>query len=146
MLCKRSYEKEKDLPQKTNFVCRRLYGHNLNKYPNKKTSVYASTLNLGKTGKRIIEKYMKNNEKNEKICKEKEEFIYKFYHSKPPLECNTWKFSNHIIKEFSRPPIDKVHSFAHEIKPKPKYMTKPFRRPKETGDYFDKNIYLNYNN
>ena len=45
-----------------------------------------------------------------------------------------------IIKEFSRPPSDKIHSFANIIKTKPQYMTKPFRRPKENGDYFDKNL------
>ena len=33
MLCKRSYQKEKELPQRKNFVCRKLYGYNLNKYP-----------------------------------------------------------------------------------------------------------------
>ena len=69
-------------------------------------------MNLGKSGKRIIEKYMKDNEKNEKMFKEKEDFIYKFYHSKPPLECNTWKFSNHFIKEIRRPPINKIYSFS----------------------------------
>lgn len=83
---------------------------------------------------------MKDNDKKEKILKEKDDFIFKYFHSKPTLECNSWKFSNHIIKEFSRPPVDKVYSFAIDIKPKPKYMTKPFRRPKENGDYFDKNI------
>ena len=141
MLCKRSYEKERDLPLKKNFVCRKLYGYNFNRYPNIKTSIDATILDLGKNGKKIISKYMKDNEKNEKMFKEKEDFLYKFYHSKPPLECNTWKFSNHIIKEFSRPPCDKIHSFAKEIKPNPKYMTKPFRRPKENGDYFDKNLF-----
>ena len=140
MLCKRSYQKEKELPQKKNFVCRKLYGYNINKYPNIKTSIYASTLNLGKTGKKLISKYMEDNEKNEKIFKEKEDFINKYYLSKPSLEYNTWKFSNHIIKEFSRPSIDKIHSFAKEIKPNPKYMAKPFRRPKDNGDYFDKNL------
>lgn len=140
LLCKRSYEKTVDLPQNKIFVCRRLYGHNINKYPNIKTSIDASTINLGKNGKRIISKFMNDNEDKEKIIKEKEDFIYKYIHSKPPLEYNTWKFSNHIIKEFSRCPADKVHSFAAEIKPKPSYLAKPFRRPKEYGDYFDKNI------
>ena len=141
MLCKKSYEKEKDLPLKKNFICRKLHGYNFNKYPNIKKSMYESTLNLGKNGKRIILKYLKDNEKREKICKEKEEFIRNYCHSKPPIECNTWKYSNHIIKEFSRPPVDKVHSFAIRNTAKPKYMTKPFRRPKDNGDYFDKNIY-----
>jgi len=139
-LCKRSYEKEVDLPQKKNFVCRRLFGHNINRYPNMKSSLFDSIVNLDKNGKRIIGKYIKDNEKREKILKEKDDYIFKYLHSKPPVEYNTWKYSNHIIKEFSRPPVDKVHSFAADIKPTPKYMTKPFRRPKENGDYFDKNI------
>ena len=141
MFCKKSYEKEKDLPFKTNFVCRKLHGYNLNKNPNIKKSLYDSTLNLGKFGKKMILKNIKNYEKKEKIFKEKENFIYNYCHSKPRVICNSWKFSNHIIKEFSRPPLDKIYSFAVDDKSKPKYMTKPFRRPKDNGDYFDKNIY-----
>ena len=139
-LCKRSYEKEIDLPQKKNFVCRKLFGQNINRYPNIKSTLFDSIANLDKNGKRILGKYIKDNEKREKKLKEKDDYIFKYLHSKPPVEYNTWKYSNHIIKEFSRPPIDKVHSFAADIKPQPKYMTKPFRRPKENGDYFDKNI------
>ena len=56
MLCKRSYEKERDLPQKKNFVCRKLYGYNFNRYPNIKTSIDATILDLGKNGKKIISK------------------------------------------------------------------------------------------
>ena len=44
--------------------------------------------------------------------KEKDEYIYKYYHSKPYYERNQWKFSNNIIKEFSRPPADKIHIFS----------------------------------
>ena len=140
MLCKRSYEKEDELPQRKNFICRKLFGYDLNKYPNIKTNVYSSTINLGNDGKRIIKKFMKDNEKKEKILKDKDDYIFKYFHSKHRPEYNTWKYSNHIIKEFSRPPIDKIYSFAMDIKPKPKYMTKPFRRPKINGDYFDKNL------
>ena len=64
-----------------------------------------------------------------------------YYHSKPHYEFNPWKFSNHIIKEFNRPPADKIHIFCSDIKDKPKYITKPFRRPKIYGDYFEKNIF-----
>ena len=85
---------------------------------------------------------MKDNEEKEKIIKKKKDFLFEYFHSKPKYKSNPWKFSNHIIKEFSRPPNDKIHSFAIStiIKAKPKYMTKPFRRPKENGDYFDKNL------
>ena len=136
-LCKRSYEKETELPQKSNFVCRKLYGHNIDKYPNIKKDIYTSILDLGKEGKRIISKYIKDNDEKEKKIKEKEDFIYKYFHSKPPVEYNPWKFSNHIIKEFCQTPVDNVHSFSHPLEPKPKYMVKPFRRPKDNGDYFE---------
>ena len=139
-LCKRSYEKEINLPQKKNFVCRKLFGHYINKYPNIKQSFDSSILNLDKDGKKIISNNIKDNEEKEKKLKEKDNFIFKYLHSKPPVEYNPWKFSNHIIKHFSIAPVDNVYSFSNEFKPKPKNMLKPFRRPKDYGDYFDTNI------
>ena len=73
--------------------------------------------------------------------KEKDDYLYKYYHSKPIFEINQWKSSAHSIKEFSRPDIDKIHSYSIDVKPKPKYMTKPLRRPKIYSDYFDKKIF-----
>ena len=141
MLCKKSYEKEKELPQKKDFVCRNLSGDYINKYPNIRSSLTPPNVKLGKIGKRIISYYIKNNNKNEKIMNEKDEYLYKYYHSKPYFESNPWKFSNHIIKEFNKVIIDKINSYSLEIQEKPKYMVKPFRRPKIYGDYFDKNVY-----
>ena len=91
-------------------------------------------------GKRIILKFIKDNEEKDKIIEEKKDFINKYFNSKPPGNYNPWKFSNHIIKEFCKTPVDKVYSFSHMMEPKPNYMTKPFRRPKVNGDYFDNNI------
>ena len=141
VLSKRRYEKEVDLPQKHNFVCRKLYGDNINKYPNSKQSLNELTFNCGRNGKRIFLKSLKDIEEREKIIKEKENFIYNYYHSRQPVKINPWKFSNHIIKEFSISPVDKVHSFSHPMEPKPKYLNSPFRRPKENGDYFNRIIY-----
>lgn len=141
-LCRRSYEKEIDLPQRKNFVCRKLYGSFINEYPNTKLPLTPSTVKLGKIGKRIISYYTKDNDKKEKIMKEKDDYLYKYYHSKPIFESNPWKSSFHSIKEFSRPEIDKIYSHSIDLKSKPKYMTKPFRRPKIYGDYFDKKIYF----
>ena len=141
MLCRKSYEKEKELPQKKDFVCRKLSGDYINKYPNIRSSLTPPNVKLGKIGKRIISYYIKNNNKNEKIMNEKDEYLYKYYHSKPYFESNPWKFSNHIIKEFNKVIIDKINSYSLEIQEKPKYMVKPFRRPKIYGDYFDKNVY-----
>ena len=77
MLCKKSYEKEKELPQKKNFVCRKLSGDYINKYPNIRSSLTPPNVKLGKIGKRIISYYNKNNNKNEKIMREKDDFLYK---------------------------------------------------------------------
>ena len=84
---------------------------------------------------------MKINDDREKILKEKDDLMYNYLHSKPPVKYNPWKFSNRIIKEFSRCPSDKVHSFAKDKLPKPNYLAEPFRRPKIYGDYFAKNVY-----
>ena len=141
MLCKKSYEKEKELPQKKDFVCRKLSSDYINKYPKIRSSLTPPNVKLGKIGKRIISYYIKNNNKNEKIMNEKDEYLYKYYHSKPYFESNPWKFSNHIIKEFNKVIIDKINSYSLDVQEKPKYMVKPFRRPKIYGDYFDKNVY-----
>ena len=50
----------------------------------------------------------------EKLLRKTEDNFFAYKHSKPPLELNTWKFSNHEIKIFSTPPLDKVHSFRVE--------------------------------
>ena len=141
MLCRKSYEKENELPQKKDFVCRKLSSDYINKYPNIRSSLTPPNVKLGKIGKRIISYYIKNNNKNEKIMNEKDEYLYKYYHSKPYFESNPWKFSNHIIKEFNKVIIDKINSYSLDVQEKPKYMVKPFRRPKIYGDYFDKNVY-----
>ena len=78
MLCKRSYEKEKELPQKKNFVCRKLYGDYIGEYPNIKLSFSPSSVKLGKSGKKIISYYIKDNNEKEKIMKEKDDYIYKY--------------------------------------------------------------------
>jgi hypothetical protein len=113
----------------------------LGEFPNGELPFPSLSVKLGKLGKKIISYYIKDNKENEKIMNEKEEYIYKYYHSKPYFEKNHWKFSNHIIKEFSIPPLDKIHINKPEIKKNPEYKTKPFRPPKIYGDYFDKNIY-----
>ena len=84
--------------------------------------------------------FINENDKNEKQRRDEEERLYRYKHSKPPLQLNSWKFSNHVIEEFSRPKADEIHGFREKIKPKYAYNAEPFRRPKEQGDYFDKHI------
>ena len=88
---------------------------------------------------------MKKNKNKENILKENDNNVFKYMHSKPPLLLNKWKYSNHIIKNFSVPHVDKVYSFRVDKRPEPSYIAKPFRRPKDNGDYFDKNIGVFYN-
>ena len=88
----------------------------------------------------MITTSIKENKKVEKALIENENNFFEYLHSKPPLDLNKWKFSNHIIKQFSVPELDKIYSFRTDAPPKPKYMTKPFRRPKIYGDYFYKRI------
>ncbi len=71
--------------------------------------------------------------------KEEEIFIYK--HSKPPLQLNTWRCSNHQLEEFSKIPIDKVHSFTKEQKAK-FLIQEPFKRTKLNGNYFESGVKL----
>ena len=121
-------------------VCRDLIGREFNKYPNREKNIDESVKGLTLAGKTMMTKFIETNKKIENALRtnEKNFFIYK--HSKPPLELNEWKLSNHIINEFSTPKLDKIYSFRVDKKLAPKYMTKPFRRPKIYGDYFDKNI------
>ena len=95
---------------------------------------------MGKLGREVISKFIKDNQKIQRQMAKTEEEVYKYYHNKPPLRLNPWKFSNHIIKEFSIYPGDQIHSFRKEKPIKPSYMVEPFRRPKDNGDYFDPHI------
>jgi hypothetical protein len=96
--------------------------------------------NLAPFGKKLIKIFINENDKREQKMKNDEEQLYIYKHSKPPLNLNSWRFSNHIIEEFSRPKADEIYGFREKIKTKYQYNAEPFRRPKEKGDYFDKNI------
>ena len=139
-MCERSYQKVKLLPLKKDFSCRKLYNYELNKFPNNRTNLAEAMKNLSNSGQKLIKVFIDENEKREQKSKDEEERIYKYKHSKPPLQLNSWKFSNHVIEEFSRPKADEVHSFREKVKTKYQYTADPFRRPKEQGDLFDKHI------
>ena len=139
-LCQRSYQKEKLLPLKKDFICKKLWNYELNKFPNNQFTVDDAIKNLAPKGKKLIKLFINDNDKKEQKQKMEEEELYVFKHSKPPLNLNPWKFSNHVIEEFSRPKIDDVYTPKEIIKPKYQYTVDPFRRPGDHGDYFDKHI------
>ena len=98
------------------------------------------TNNLTNIGKKMMKTFINQHDAKEKKDKDEEEKLYIYKHSRPPLKLNTWKFSNHVIEEFSRPKIDDVYTPKEIIKPKYQYTVDPFRRPGDHGDYFDKHI------
>ena len=139
-LCERSYQKEKLLPLKKDFTCKKLRNYELNKFPNSKDNLTEAIQKLSPSGKKLIKIFINENDKIKKKKRDDEEKLYIYKHSKPPIQYNSWKFSNHIIEEFSRPKADEIYGFREKIKTKYQYNAEPFRRPKEKGDYFDKNI------
>lgn len=128
------------LPQKKNFICRKLLNDEINKFPEEKINKNEAIKGLSSPGKKIIRTFIGQFEKTEQKIRDDEEKLFRYKHSKPPLKINPWKYSNHAIKEFSRPKIDEVYTPRDEIKPKYAYTVEPFRRPGDHGDYFDKHI------
>jgi hypothetical protein len=68
-----------------------------------------------------------------------EQEIEKYRKSKPDPFLNPWKFSNHVMGEFSMIPADKVHSFIKEKKPKC-LIEDPFKIPSKYGNYFERDL------
>ena len=139
-LCQRSYQKEKLLPLKKDFICKKLWNYELNQFPNNQFTIDDAIKNLAPKGKKLIKLFINDNDKKEQKQKMEEEELYVFKHSKPPLNLNPWKFSNHVIEEFSRPKADEIYGYREKKKTKYAYTVDPFRRPKDQGDLFDKHI------
>lgn len=116
----RSYAKEHTFLNKRNFYCKSLIGRDFDKYPNSNKVVDDVIKGLSKRGKRLISKFIEKNKKKEEEMKKKEKNFFTYLHSKPPLILNDWKFSNHIIEEFSTPKLDKIYSFTVASMPKNK--------------------------
>lgn len=139
-LCQRSYQKEKLLPLKKDFICKKLWNYELNKFPNNQFTVDDAIKNLAPKGKKLIKLFINDNDKKEQKQKMEEEELYVFKHSKPPLNLNPWKFSNHVIGEFSKYKGDEIYGYREKPKTKYAYTVEPFRRPKDHGELFDKHI------
>ena len=93
---------------------------------------------LGDYGEKLIETFKKQNSKREKILREKEELVWKYKHSKPPIFINPWKATNHQNEYFNFVPCDKVYSFKVEKKQKNLLHSSPFLPQRRIGDYFYK--------
>ena len=127
----RGYVKSRELPQKKDMFPQRKPGDYFDDHLKDNQFICS----LGKYGEKLINTFKKQNEKMEKNLRNKEELLWEYRHSKPPLYLNPWKSNLHVKEEFSKSPADKVHSFRVERKKK-FLITDPFRIPKKDGDYF----------
>ena len=139
-LLPRSYQKEKLLPLKKDFICKKLYNYELGKYPNNQFTIDEAIKNLEPNGQNLIRIFINDNNKKEQKKRIDEEKLYEYKHSKPPLNLNPWKFSNHVMEEFSKYKADEIYGYREPKKVKYSYTVDPFRRPKDQGDLFDKHI------
>ena len=127
----RSYTKSRDLPLKRDVWPTHAVGTEFDEHLKQTKSL----ANLSVAGQKIIDKFVKDNTKNEEKMREREKEIWEYKHSKPEIQYNPWKPSNHIITEFSVPPGDKIHSFR--VEPKRKFLIQePYLVNKRDGDYF----------
>ena len=131
-LSKRSFEKIRDLPLQKDIKP----GHGVGREFDELVKDNKSLSKLSSLGQKMINKFKRENSMREKIMKTKEEELWEYRHSKPPLCLNPWKPANHVITEFSILPADKVHSFIVEKKNNNFLVQEPFRIPKKDGDYF----------
>jgi hypothetical protein len=135
-------ENDKEITLKKNVLNINLNSSN-NRYNNVYNPSNVNSLNLSSLGKQIISTFVKDNLKREEDIKKKEEELYKIHHSKhPPKEYKDWKYSNHIMEEFSKFKVDDVLSYKPEKKPKKFISDEPWRIPKKDGTFFDKDIHL----
>ena len=130
-MIQRSYQKTKELPKKIPMKCQ---SYKCDEFDNLRKN-NTNLIKLKSSGQKMIDKFIKDNLNIEKKLRENEENIWKYKHSKPPLNLNPWKPANHQIKEFSIFPGDKIHLFKVN-KPKKFLITEPYRIPKKDPDYF----------
>ena len=153
---------------KKDFVSRNLFGERFDKniYRNGYDINYAKK-GLSPTGKNVIEKFISQNMFKSNMMKKREEELYKALHSKLPKRTSIdynhidsfnlnknkgeefkikkralWKYGYKCKNEFSPLLIDKEYIFDKPKNLKYGLSQPPFRRPKEDGDYFDKDIHI----
>lgn len=143
-LIKRSYEKQSNMLDGKNFVCRNLYGEYIDKNPyGQGYDMEKASKGLSADGKRMITNFINQNIKREKDLRKKEKLLYEeiIDHKTPKNERPFWKSGLHVMEHFGPPLIDKCYKFKAPPILKYDLNQPPFRRPKNEGDYFDKDIH-----
>ena len=143
-LVKRSYEKQEDMLDGKNFVSRNLYGDYIDKNPyGHGYDLEKASKGLSYDGKRIIKTFINQNQEREKILRKNEQLLYDEMHSHKSHKDSKrfWRSGMHVMEHFGPPLIDKCYKFRAPPIIKYDVNQPPFRRPKDDGDYFDKDIY-----
>ena len=141
-LLKRSYEKQCNMLNGKIFICKSTSGEYFDKNPfGQGYDTVKASKGLSYDGKRMINNFIKQNQKREEILRIKENLVYKeVIDPKTPKNVKPlWKSGLHAMEHFGPPLIDKCYKF--KVPPIIKYIQPPFRRPKAEGDYFDKDIH-----
>ena len=142
-LVKRSYEKQCNTLDGKNFVSRKLYGDYIDKNPyGEGYNIEKASKGLSTDGKRIIKTFINQNQEREKQLRKNEQLLYDEMHShkRPQNMRPFWRSGLHVMEHFGPPLIDKCYKFRSPPIIKYDVNQPPFRRPKEDGDYFDKDI------
>ena len=128
--------------------------------------------NLSPIGKDLIKKFIEQNKAKSNLMDLRKEQLYNDFHSKIPkrgsldynnvdsfkvnifypekineryykkIERPIWKYGLHAKGEFGPLLVDRDHKFDEPPKRKYDLNQPPFRRPKDEGDYFDKDIHI----
>lgn len=87
-MIKRSYSKQKEFLFNKDVIPPYGVGTYFSDYY--KTTENEHFVKLSRTGKQLIQRFKTENSTRENILKEKEQQLYDYKHSKPPLEINPW--------------------------------------------------------
>ena len=144
MLSKRSFEKEKDLPSKKNFVCRKLYQDEFDKrIYGKPREINESYCPLTSLGNSIIGSFIEENKKLENLKFKKEKLHYQLLHSKKKEEKKiipNWRYSHKPGTNFEKFKADDIYGY-NIPKVNNKWLEGPWLAPKQVGTYFDHDIH-----
>ena len=133
----RYFEKQQNMLNGNNFVCRNLYSEDFSNPLINNKNLHS----LSPIGQSIINRFITENENKENELRKKENDYINYLHTKKSLNINQWKYNGNKNDYFSIFPSSQVNSNMKDIKPK-KLINIPFKIPKKTGTFFDKNIKL----
>ena len=143
-LIKRSYERQCNMLNGKNFICKNLFGEYIDKNPyGYGYNTVKASKGLSCDGKRIIKIFIKQNKEREELLKKKQNLVYEevIDYKTPKYTKPFWKRGLHVMEHFGPPLIDKCYKFKAPPILKYEINQPPFRRPKDEGDYFDKDIH-----